>query len=85
MCDKSDYFNTLSPDVKIRYLDKIQVVNNVDPYLVNVATCSVKIEDFPTISYFDIVNYLVYNKSAYTQEQFKAYKSLEAYTLYKCK
>ncbi|XP_031334306.1 uncharacterized protein LOC116164293 [Photinus pyralis] len=85
MCDKSDYFNTLPTDVKNRYLDKIKLVNNVDPYLVSIGTCSTNINDFPRVTYFDIVNYLVFNKSAYTQDEFKAYKSLEAYNLFHSK
>ncbi|KAB0799163.1 hypothetical protein PPYR_07043 [Photinus pyralis] len=85
MCDKSDYCNTLQADVKSRYMDKIKLVNNIDPYIISISSCSKNCEDFPSVTYFDIVNYLVFNKSAYTQEEFKAYKSLEAYNLYNCK
>ena len=36
-------------------------------------------ECYPSITYPDIVNYLVFGTSPFTSEQMKAYKGLEAY------
>lgn len=36
----------------------------------------------PDVTYPDIFNYLVLTKSAYTLQEFKAYKSLEAYNFF---
>lgn len=33
----------------------------------------------PPITDLDIINYLIFTKSAYTEEEFRAYKSLDAY------
>lgn len=38
---------------------------------------------FPNVTNMDIVQYLVCEKSAYTKEEFKAFKSLEAYKNYR--
>lgn len=79
----SDYYYTLDAESAVRYREKIAVIG-VDPYLVDIKQCSNKIEDFPKTIYPDIVNYLLYTKSAYTHEDFKAYKGLDAYKQATC-
>ena len=37
---------------------------------------------WPLIGFLDVINYLVHSPSAYTSEQLKKYKSLEAYKFY---
>ena len=76
------YFKSLSGDMKTRYLAKIKLINNVDPYDFDDASFSMDIELFPRIRPVDIYDYLVFQRSAYTMEEFRACKSLEAYNYY---
>ncbi|KAK2140348.1 hypothetical protein LSH36_1385g00014 [Paralvinella palmiformis] len=76
---KVPYVNTLDALAKQRYLDKIRRVDNVDPYSLLNSAWTQKGSCFPAVSYPDIVNYLIFNKSCYTMEDMKAWKSLEAY------
>lgn len=73
MC--SPYFERLSGDARTRYLDKIAVINSADPYAMKNLNPSV----LPSVEPTDLVNYLVLGTSAYTTQQFKAYRSLESY------
>ena len=81
---KIDYVDTLDSVSRERYISKIQMINGVDPYklIANEWTCET--EKFPDIAYPDIVNYLVHFQSAYTLQDLKAYKSLEAYNQFVC-
>ncbi|CAG9770080.1 unnamed protein product [Ceutorhynchus assimilis] len=79
----STYAKELQGSHSIRYLQKISVLG-VDPYTINIENCSKRLEDFPPTFYPDIVMYLVHTKSAYTMEELKAYKSLEAYNQATC-
>ncbi|KAJ8977263.1 hypothetical protein NQ317_003964 [Molorchus minor] len=74
----SKYYFTMDTESANRYRQKICVIG-IDPYTLNIKQCSDNKEHYPKITYPDIVNYLLYQKSAYTHEDFKAYKSLEAY------
>ena len=40
------------------------------------------VSKWPLIRFLDVINYLVHSPSAYTSEQLKKYKSLEAYKFY---
>ena len=75
----SQYAQCLSNDVRQRYIEKLAKIDFDDPYLVEKDDLSFNAEVLPNISYPDIVNYLIFAPSAYTAEQLKAYKSLEAY------
>lgn len=57
----------------------MSIINNVDPYEVPKTEWCQDIEQYPTISFLDVVSYLVLQCSAYTMDEFRAYKSLEAY------
>lgn len=72
----SEYYNTLDPHVKQRYLDKISVIG-IDPATLHGAKLDP--ECLPPIESVDLVSYLVLETSFYTKEQFKNSKSLEAY------
>ena len=68
----SDCTKNLEKNVKSRYLEKISLVRigaNLDP------------ECLPPIEATDLLCYLVMDTSFYTKEQFKAFKSMEAYNL----
>ncbi|XP_025765083.1 uncharacterized protein LOC112847531 [Oreochromis niloticus] len=75
--DKGLYRDRLCPDAKRRYLEKIACIGNVDPY--EIRKWSGNPDDLPPLSYPDIFAYLVCGVSAYTANQFKNYKSLEAH------
>ena len=70
----SKYGESLSGDARTRYLSKIECIN-VDPYSLSTVNPSL----LPAVESTDLVNYLVLGTSSYTAEQFKAYRSLEAY------
>ena len=75
----TDYFNKLDPPTKKRYKEKLLIIGNIDPYSAPDSHFSVKIGDFPSICYPDIVNYLVFSPRPFSADDMKAYKSLEAY------
>ena len=79
---RSVYFEGLSEVVKARYMEKISLINGIDPFgkvvggeafsgIVPVDTC-------------DLVSYLVLQTSFMTSEQFTSYKALEAYNQFVC-
>lgn len=72
----SDYVKGLESHVKTRYLQKISVVA-VDP--ASIPRGQLNSECLPPIESTDLPAYLVLETSHYTKDQFKAYKSLEAY------
>ena len=80
LCSKipilSEYCVKLNDSVKRRYLENIADVG-VDP--VTIPDQQFDTECLPPIEVMDLLSYLVLETSFYTKEQFKAYKSLEAY------
>ena len=62
MTKLSLYADSLPPDAKGRYLDRIESIGGLDPFS----------------SDFDLISYLVLQTSFITSKQFKTYKSLEA-------
>ena len=69
----------LDPPSQKRYNEKTELIGNKDPYTLSENEFSVDFENFLSISYPDIVNYLVFRPSPYSADDMKAYKSLEAY------
>lgn len=81
----SDYFLKLQAeygDVAARYLNKIQDIGGVDPFILSKEDLEYSLEAFPSISQIDLISYLVLTHSYYTKEQLKAYKSLSAYKFF---
>ena len=72
----SEYANTLDPLVKKRYMQKIACIG-VDPFLISCQKYYA--ECLPPTESIDLVSYLVLETSHYNKEQFKAFKSLQAY------
>ena len=72
----SEYSKKLDSRVKRRYIEKISVIG-IDP----ATLCHAKLdpECLPPIEASDLLSYLVLDTSYYTAQQFKAFKSLEAY------
>lgn len=72
----SSYAKDLENQIKERYLKKISVVG-VDPAALPSEQLSP--ECLPPIEVSDLLSYLVLETSHYTNKQFKAFKSLQAY------
>ena len=75
----TNYFNKLAPPTQKQYKEKLELIGNIDPYSAPDSHFSVKIVNFPSICYPDIVNYLVFSPSSFSADDIRAYKSLEAY------
>ena len=73
----SEYYKSLDPAVKRRYLKKISAVG-LDP--VTLVGVKLNPDCLPPIESVDLLSYLVLDTSYYSKEQFKNFKSLEAYT-----
>lgn len=73
--------SNLNSEEKKRYLEKISLIGR-DPYDLREEESVNK--DFPNVQWGDIVNYLVFKKSSYTLQNFKAFKSLEGYNQFIC-
>ena len=71
----SDFTSNLLVSNKRRHLEKIKGVR--DPYLI--PTNELQMDVLPPVQCTDIFKYLVLRKSFCISQQFKAFKSLEAY------
>ena len=80
LCSKilvlSEYCKKLDDHIKRRYLEKNAEVG-VDP--VTIPDKQLNSDCLPPIEAMDLLSSLVLETSFYTKQQFKAYKSLEAY------
>ena len=74
MSKLSLYADSLPPDAKARYLDRIESIDGPDirSHLTSLETRC------------DLISYLVLQTSFITRKQFKAYKSLGAYNQLNC-
>ena len=77
--EESHYYTGLELKTKLRYKEKIDLISNCDPYTIKKDEMMTEIENFPSISYPDIVNYFLFALSPLTKEELKAYKGLESY------
>ena len=64
------YLAGLNLDDKKSYEEKI---SNIDPYSFSASFYSHSSENLPNIEFPDIVNYLLFTSSRYTNDQLKAY------------
>ena len=53
----TDCFNKLDPPTQKQYKEKLEIIGNIDPHSVPDSHFSVKICDFPSICYPNIINY----------------------------
>jgi hypothetical protein len=74
----SKYAAKLVGDERKRYFEKVSVINNVDPFTLSSSVLNADIPADRTTGPL-LYNYLVLGTSAYTSDQFKSYRSLEAY------
>ena len=76
---RNDYYTGLEPKTKLRYKEKIDLISSCDPYTIKKNEMMTGIENFPSISYTDIVHYFLFALSPLTKEELKADKGLESY------
>ncbi|KAK6186693.1 hypothetical protein SNE40_005977 [Patella caerulea] len=76
------YRDWLNVPERERYAEKIQLIKGQDPY--EIAAWSTNVSDLPSTTYMDIVNYLLFTTSAYTNDQLRSYKGLDAYNQFVC-
>ena len=74
---KVKYRDTLNVTDKARYLEKMKILNGDDPYELDGFSADVSL--LPSVTYPDIVNYLLFTPSPYTLEDLKCYKGTDAY------
>ena len=75
----SNYIDTSDSLSRQRYESKLELVGREDPYKISDSELNLDTAHFLDVTYPDIVNYLVFQTSAYSLEELKAYTSLEAY------
>ena len=81
---KKLYKDWLDKQTRDRYDEKCNLIGGLDPYNLRKGLLTSDTNSLPAITYIDVMNYLVNTKSAYTMEELKAYKSLEAYNQFVC-
>ena len=85
---KVKYAESLDSVTSSRYHDKLRLINCEDPYETPKKDWNFDPNSLPAIAYpdihIDIVNYWVYSQSAYTLNDLKGYKSLEAHNQFIC-
>ncbi|XP_035981353.1 uncharacterized protein LOC118556891 [Fundulus heteroclitus] len=80
--EKKPYRDKLNKDARDRYLAKLTSISNIDPYELAAKAWTADPSLFPPTTNMDIIFYLVNGVSAYTLEEFRNYKSLEAHGLF---
>lgn len=75
----SAYFKSSSGDVRMRYKDKISIIQKIDPYTPGVDSPYLYKNGLPEVTHLDIVAYFLSTHSFFTGEKLKSYKSLESY------
>ena len=73
------YRDSLSAENRQMYDDKLKFTAGIDPYAVSDNFYSQSMDEWPEVEFPDIVNYLLFSTSKFTNEQLKAYKSLQSY------
>ncbi|XP_037526471.1 uncharacterized protein LOC119403622 [Rhipicephalus sanguineus] len=77
------YFSHLIGSARVRYKEKIELCENVDPYTLRLGTdTSADASLLPSVAHGDIVTYLVFSTSFVTLDQMKAYKALESHNYF---
>ena len=71
----------LESDVQKRYKIKINQIG-YDPYDIPAQFFTSDHDRIPILTYYDLMNYLIYETSAYTGDQKRNYKSMDSYKLF---
>lgn len=77
--EKSIYYLKLSGDSKVRYDQKIQDCDGIDPYVIKTKDLSTNPKDFPDIAMYDIGDYMINSVSPFTKRFLDNFKGTEAY------
>ena len=77
MAAKSKHYHELDEISRKRYDEQILIADGVDPYTLKEPQLSSDFENFPRITYPDIVNYLFFAPGPYSRDDLKNFKSLE--------
>ena len=77
--EKKSYVDGLTGKTREGYLEKLNLIDGVDPFEINHRSWKYDLSLYPAITYPDLVFFLSNTPSPYTLEDFKAYKSLEAF------
>ena len=75
----SSYFLNLHPNMQDRYLQKISLIDNFDPYTIGQNDFNISINELPVVTLCDIIVYFAVSNSFDSDEQLRSYKALEAY------
>nr|CAI5865045.1 unnamed protein product [Callosobruchus analis] len=78
----SEYYSSLSGDIKLRYDEKLKLSDGVDPYALKIDELSEDVGLLPAETIIDLMDYLVLRHSFYTGHQMMAYKYLQAFKYY---
>lgn len=80
MAATNNYRDSLSQEDKATYDLKLGLLRGVDPYAIPTDQYSQDIDQWPDITYPDLVNYFVFSPNpTYRMEEMRAYKGLEAH------
>ena len=74
MAEFSAYFGTLSPEIQLRYKEKIKDIGGIDPYLIKKSEWSTDLSKLPEITWPDLVIYLVFGVNEFTINLLKLLK-----------
>lgn len=73
------YRNTLDSSDRVRYDAKLGLIGNEDLYAFERSDWTDDVMLLTSITYIDIMNYLVFSQSPYTMEDLRGYTQLDAY------
>ena len=82
MAKNQNYFDSLDASARARYLDKISLIENKDPYTLTPLNWNEDISMWADVEHGDIVNFLVYSTSFNNDKEFKSYKALDSYNFF---
>ena len=84
MAAKSKRYSDFDETSRKRYDEQISIIEGIDPYTLKKSQLSSEFENFPHITYPDIVNYLLFAPSPYSRGDLKNFRSLESYNHFVC-
>ena len=84
MAAKSKRYSDFDETSRKRYDEQISIIDGIDPYTLKKSQLSSEFENFPHITYPDIVNYLLFAPSPYSRGDLKKFRSLESYNHFVC-